>query len=203
MASPLLGVWELISDDEKALLIFTEKHLGGIFQRTQGRRGFIASYTVMGNRFHATALADSSPTAPPEGNLEFQVEDNVMTWKFVTRGEISPSGHVDKFRKIADLTMTSPFAGVWQLVSETDKSLVIRTDTHWLTIRSSLQRGLAGTTSVTGSHVRDTVILHTALNSPVLLEFECHREGDTFTVKRMTESAVVPVGHTDQWRKIG
>ncbi len=32
MASPLVGVWELVSDDEKAIRIYTEMHTCAVYE---------------------------------------------------------------------------------------------------------------------------------------------------------------------------
>jgi hypothetical protein len=100
MASPLVGVWELVSDDEKAILIFTETHLSGVFERTNTRRGIASTYTIDGNRLRVNRLVDTATNVNPQGEIEFQIEGETMTWTLLTPGTVSPVGHVDVWRKI-------------------------------------------------------------------------------------------------------
>ena len=99
MASPLVGVWELISDDEKAIFICTETHMCVVVERTNSRRGFAGTYTVDGNRIHPSILVDTAIDADPPVQ-EFQIDGDIMTLTFITAGTVSPVGHVDKFRRI-------------------------------------------------------------------------------------------------------
>ena len=100
MASPLVGVWELVSDDEKAIRIFTETHACAVYERTNTRRGMASTYTVDGNRLRFNHLVDTATNANPQGEAEFQIEGETMTWTLLTAGTVSPVGHVDRWRKI-------------------------------------------------------------------------------------------------------
>ena len=100
MASPLVGVWELVSDDEKAIRIYTETHTCAVYERTNTRRGFASTYTIDGNRLHHNILVDTATNANQQAVLEFQIDGNSMTMTLITGGTVSPVGHVDRWRKI-------------------------------------------------------------------------------------------------------
>jgi hypothetical protein len=204
MASPLVGVWELTSDTEKAIHVYTETHAGAVFERTSTRRGMVSTCTVEGNRVHHAILVDTAIDANPQIITECQIDGDTMTSILVTGGTVSPAGHVDRWRKIAEVTMTSPHAGVWQLISETDTVLNVRTDTHWITVahRGDIRRGFGGTYTVEGNRVRNTILVDTALNAASQVDYEAQIEGEIMTVKRVAGTISTPTGHTDQWRKI-
>ena len=135
MPSPLLGVWELVSDTGNGLRIFVEGHNATILIRqADRRRGFISSYSVQGNRAEANILVDTATTAPSTGVFEFQRDGDTLTLHALTPGAVAPAGHIDVWRKMSDAVMTSPYAGVWQLISETDQSMNVRTDMYWATV---------------------------------------------------------------------
>ncbi len=100
MASPLVGVWELISDDEKAIRIFTETHCCVVYERTNTRRGIASTYTVDGNRIRYDILVDTTTDANLQTTVEFRIDGDIMTHTLVTGGTVSPVGHVDYFRRI-------------------------------------------------------------------------------------------------------
>jgi hypothetical protein len=204
MALPLVGVWELMSDEEKAIRIYTETHAGAVFERTNTRRGMVSTYTVNGNRIHHNMLIDTATDASPQTVMEFQIDEDIMISTLVTGGTVSPVGHVDRWRKIAEVTMISPFAGVWELISETDQSINVRTDTYFVTIaaRRDIRRGLAGTFTVQGNRLNNEIAVDTALNAASQVAFEGQIEGETLLAKRLGGSVSLPPGHVDRWRKI-
>ena len=205
MPSPLLGVWELVSDTHRGFRIFTEGHNAGIYIRSQDRRrGFIASYSLQGNRLEADILVDTATTAPPRGVLEFQRDGDNLTLHVLTRGAVAPAGQVDVWRKMSDAVMTSPYAGVWQLISETDQSITVRTDTYWATvaIRGDFRRGIGGTYTVEGNRMSHAILFDTAADAPPQIDIEFDLEGDIFVAKRLAGTLSTPAGHVDRWRKI-
>ena len=205
MPSPLLGVWELVSDARDGLRIFVEGHNATIFMRQDGRhRGFITSYSVQGNRAEADILVDTATTAPSTGAFEFQRDGGSLTLHALTPGAVAPAGQVDVWRKMSDAVMTSPYAGVWQLISETDQSVTVRTDTYWATvaIRGDFRRGIGGTYTVEGNHVSHAILFDTAADAPPQIDIEFHFEGDIFVAKRLAGTLSTPAGHVDRWRKI-
>lgn len=86
MASPLIGVWELISDDDKGLAVYTETHLLVVLERTTSRRGMASTYTVDGSRVRLHSLVDTATNASPQAEYEFQIESDVRQLR------ISPQG---------------------------------------------------------------------------------------------------------------
>lgn len=198
MPSPLMGVWELISDTDNGIRIFTETHNATIFMRQNNRRrGFISVYTVEDHRVEATFLLDTATTVPTSGALEFQRDEDTLTLHALTPGAATPAGHIDVWHKVSDLTMTSPFAGVWQLLSETNAGLNVRTDTYWAAVieREGSRRGFAGTYTVDDNHVRHTILFDTATNASPQLDLEFQLEEGTLIVKRLAR--------VERWRKIG
>jgi hypothetical protein len=108
------------------------------------------------------------------------------------------------WRKVSDLQMASPLAGVWQLISERDQSLNVRTDTYWVTVavRGDLRRGIGGTYTVEGNHVSHKVLFDTAANAPPQIDLDFQLDGETLIAKRLTGSISLPSGYADHWRKI-
>jgi len=100
--------------------------------------------------------------------------------------------------------MASPFAGVWELVSETEKSISILTDTHFCAVgeRTNTRRGIAGTYTIEGNRARYTIAVDTATNAPPQFELEFQRDGETLTSTLISGHSVLPAGHVDVWRKI-
>ncbi len=205
MTSPLLGVWELVSDKDKGLRIFVEGNNATVIIRgADRRRGFISVYSVQGNRMEANILIDTATTAPPTGTLEFERDGDTLTLHALTPGAIAAAGQVDVWRKVSDLQMTSPVAGVWQLISETDHAIAVRTDTHWaiVSVRDDLCLGWGGSHTTEGNHTRHTVPFATLPDASSQFDVALQREEETLTVSRLTGSTGRPVGHVDQWRKI-
>jgi hypothetical protein len=205
MASPLVGVWELVSETNKSLWIFTETYHAGAIVRQGVRQGIAGPYTLEGTHFHSalfiSVVADVTTT-----DQDIHREGDLFTTKMLTPGTLVPTGQEFVYCKISDVAMTSPFAGVWQLVSETDKAIITFTDTHWVTVvnRGDFRRGFGGTHTVEGNRVNNTILLDTATNTPSRFDVECHREGDILIIKRLAETTNrMPSGYTDQWRKIG
>lgn len=204
MPSPIAGVWELVSDTEKAFAVTTETHQSVVFERTQVRRGIIATYTLEGNRVQSTLLVDTAVNAPPSAALEFQRDGDTITTTLATPGRVSPAGHIDRWRKLADSTMTSSLAGVWELVSDTEKAISIVTDTHFCAVieRTNVRRGIAGTYTITGTRIRYHLAVDTAVNAPAQLEADYRLDGKTMTLTLISGGTVSPTGHVDRWRKI-
>jgi hypothetical protein len=203
MPSPIAGVWELVSNTEKALWIFGETHHGAVFEREQGRRGLTATYTVEDNRTHSSILVDTAPNFRTTGAFEFQCGAHALTTTLIDPGTVSPAGHVDHWRKVSDFTRTSPHAGVWQLLSDTDQGLNVRTDTHWVTVvhRGDFRRGFAGTYTVEGNCLHHAILFDTDPNAPSHIDLEFELEGDINHVKIIAGSTR-RAGALDQWRKI-
>ncbi len=100
MASPLVGVWELVSDDEKGLGVYTETHLFAVVERTTIRRGIASTYTFDGNRVRLNLLVDTATNASRQIEYEVQIEGDTATLTYLTSGTVIPAGHVERWRKI-------------------------------------------------------------------------------------------------------
>jgi hypothetical protein len=107
MPSPITGVWELVSDTDKALWIFTETHFGYVSERQQGRRGFAGTYSTEGHRLHITRLVSTPTDASTILTLEFQRDGDTLTTRILDTGRMLPVGHIDTYRKVSDLTSGS------------------------------------------------------------------------------------------------
>lgn len=206
MTSPLLGVWELASDNDKGIYIFTETHFGAFVKLSTGaQRAFIGSHTINNNRVDETMIASSEPNAPLTGALTAEVDGDTLTMTLINPGRTAAAGRVFIWRKLSDLHMTSPFAGVWQLISNTDTGVTVRTDTHLVHVvnREIITRGFAATYTTHGNRVTHTVLMDTSANAAPQFDIDLKREGDTLTVNRISGTIAIPTGHIDCWRKIG
>jgi hypothetical protein len=93
MTSPLIGVWELVSDNTTGFQIFTETHFGACLKRQNGR-GFIGTYTVENHHLQETILVDTASDASQTGALAFELDGDILTTTLLTPGTITPAGGV-------------------------------------------------------------------------------------------------------------
>jgi len=100
MTSSLVGVWERVSDDRKALGVYTETHLFVLSEQTTTRNGFAATYTFDGKRVRANVLIATDTNTNRQIEYEVQFEGDIVTVTLFTPGTDSPTGDISKWRKI-------------------------------------------------------------------------------------------------------
>lgn len=100
MTSSLIGVWERVSDDVKALGVYTETHLFVLREQTSARNGFAATYTFDGKRVCANVLIATDTNANRQIEYEVQIEGDTATVTLFTPGTDTPTGDSSKWRKV-------------------------------------------------------------------------------------------------------
>jgi hypothetical protein len=100
MSSPITGVWELVSDTDKAMWIFTASHFSYVSNRQEGR-GHAGTYRTEGHHLHLTRFVSAPRTAVTQVTMEFQRDGERLTTRLLTEGNAVPVGHMDTFRRIA------------------------------------------------------------------------------------------------------
>lgn len=100
MTSSLVGVWERISDDGKALGVYTETHLFVVSEQTTAGNGFVATYTFDGKRVRANVLIATDTNTNRQIEYELKIEGDTATITLFTPGTNTPTGDSSKWRKI-------------------------------------------------------------------------------------------------------
>ena len=101
MISSLVGVWELVSDSEKGLWIFTDTHFSFTCNRQDRRLGHAGTYRTEGNHLHLSRFVSTPPNSVTQVTMEFQHDGDLLTTTMLTEGNLLPVGQSDTFRKIS------------------------------------------------------------------------------------------------------
>jgi hypothetical protein len=96
-----MGVWELVSDTDKALWIFTEAHFSYVSNRQEGR-GHAGTYRTEGDHLRLTRLVSMPTTPVTQLTMEFQRNGDILTTRLLTEGNAVPVGHMDTFHRITE-----------------------------------------------------------------------------------------------------
>ena len=102
MPSPIMGVWELVSDSDKALWLFTEDYFSYISNRQESRLGHAGAYQIEGNHLQLTRILSTPTNSVTELTMEFQRDGDLLTVRLLTDGNALPVGHRDTYRRIGE-----------------------------------------------------------------------------------------------------
>jgi len=159
MASPFSGAWRDVSDTHDGFYLLTETHFCYLWAE-KGRRAITGAPTdddaaalfrsmssrAGTNRFTAqgdawqnvsTMLVSADPAS-----VGREVKE---TWAFEEGRSfmriLLPDGATFRLEKVSEAG-TSPFAGAWELVSDTYEGLMLRTDAHYCAVVTRRNRPL-------------------------------------------------------------
>ena len=146
--NPLVGAWELVSDSNVGIRIYTGSHYAMLGapknrKRAAGNQAtpdealaalnscpaLAGTYTLSGSRIILTRLANSRPHLSGQTLLvDHTIQGDNMTTTQVSGGVTvgSSSSH----RRVGGSGVGSPLVGAWEMVDDTEQGVLIFTGTH-------------------------------------------------------------------------
>ena len=158
--NPLVGAWELVSDSDVGIRIYTGLHYAVLSMPKNRKRAagnqatpdealaaldscpaLAGTYTFSGSRITLTRLANSRPHLSGQILLvDHTIQGDTMTTTQVSGGVTvgSSSSH----RRVGGSGVGSPLVGAWEMVDDTEQGVLIFTGTHYAVVRMHKERDL-------------------------------------------------------------
>ncbi len=158
--NPLVGAWELVSDSNVGIRIYTGSHYAVLSMPMNRKRAagnqatpdealaaldscpaLAGTYTLSGSRIILTRLANSRPHLSGRTLLvDHTIQGDNMTTTQVSGGVTvgSSSSH----RRVGSSGVGSPLVGAWEMVDDTEQGVLIFTGTHYAVVRMHKERDL-------------------------------------------------------------
>ena len=136
--NPLVGAWELVSDSDAGILIYTGSHCVLVGAPKDRRRStgnqatpdealeairscpaMAGTYTVSGSRITHTRIANSR--AEVSGRplfVDYSIDGNTLTYTVVSGAGTAAAGSSATFRRIGSSGVGGPLLGAWELVND-------------------------------------------------------------------------------------
>ena len=157
--NPLLGAWELVSDSNVGIRIYTGSHYAMLGapkdrKRAAGNQAtpdealealnscpaLAGTYTLSGSRITHTRLANSRPHLSGQTLLvDHTIQGDTMTTTAVSGG--GTVGSAVTHRRVGT-DAASPLVGAWEMVDDTEQGVIIFTGTHYAVVRMHKERDL-------------------------------------------------------------
>ena len=160
--NPLVGAWELVSDSDAGILIYTGSHcvlLGAPKNRRRSTGNpatpeeaveairscpaMAGTYTVSGSRITHTRIANSR--AEVSGRplfVDYSIDSNTLTYTVVSGAGTAAAGSSATFRRIGSNGVGGPLLGAWELVNDERQGVIIFTETHCAVVQMYKNRSL-------------------------------------------------------------
>jgi len=158
--NPLVGAWELVSDSDAGILIYTGSHYAVALMPKDRRRSagdqttpdealealltcpaLSGNYTVSGSRINHDRVANVRAELSGRPNVvDYTIVGDTMTHTNVSGGRAA--GASLTFRRIPGSDTGSPLVGAWEMVDDTEQGVIIFTGTHHATVRMHKERDL-------------------------------------------------------------
>ena len=158
--NPLVGAWELVSDSNVGIRIYTGSHYAMLGapknrKRAAGNQAtpdealealnscpaLAGTYTLSGSRIIHTRLANSRPHLSGQTLLvDHTIQGDTMTTTQASGGGTDGSSFTH--RRVGSTGADSPLVGAWEMVDDTEQGVLIFTGTHYATVRMHKERDL-------------------------------------------------------------
>jgi len=158
--NPLVGAWELVSDSDVGIRIYTGLHYAVLSMPKNRKRAagnqatpdealealntcpvLAGTYTLSGSRITLTRLANSRPHLSGRTLLvDHTIQGDNMTTTQVSGGALAGSSFTH--RRLGGSGVGSPLVGAWEMVDDTEQGVLIFTGTHYATVRMHKERDL-------------------------------------------------------------
>ena len=157
--NPLVGAWELVSDSNVGIRIYTGSHYAMLSMPKDRKRAagnqatpdealaalnscpaLAGTYTLSGSRITHTRLANSRPHLSGQTFLiDYTIQGDNMTTTSISGGPFVGSSATH--RRVGS-GAASPLVGAWEMVDDTEQGVLIFTGTHYAVVRMHKERDL-------------------------------------------------------------
>ena len=209
--NPLLGAWELVSDSNVGIRIYTGSHYAMLGapknrKRAAGNQAtpdealealnscpaLAGTYTLSGSRIIHTKLANSRPHLSGQALLvDHTIQGDTMTTTQVSGG--STDGYSFTHRRVGSTGADSPLVGAWELVNDTRQGVLIFTGTHYAVVQMQKERNLPKGDQYTPEEALEALYTCGALAGTYTVS------GGTLTMERTANTRPEGVGVTAVW----
>ena len=158
--NPLVGAWQLVSDSDVGILIYTGSHYAVAMAPKDRRRSageqttpdeglealltspaFSGTYTVSGCRIPHVRVANVRAELSGRPNVvDYAIDGDTMTHTNVSGGRVAGASFT--FRKTPSGGPGNPLVGAWEMVDDAEQGVMIFTETHYAVVRMHKERGL-------------------------------------------------------------
>ena len=158
--NPLVGAWELVSDSDVGIRIYTGLHYAVLSMPKNRKRAagnqatpdealaalnscpaLAGTYTLPGSRITLTRLANSRPHLSGRTLLvDHTIQGDNMTTTQVSGGVTV--GSSSSPRRVGGSGVGSQLVGAWEMVDDTEQGVLIFTGTHYAVVRMHKERDL-------------------------------------------------------------
>ena len=158
--NPLVGAWELVSDSDVGIRIYTGSHYAVLSMPKNRKRAagnqatpdealealntcpvLAGTYTLSGSRITLTRLANSRPHLSGRTLLvDHTIQGDNMTTTQVSGGVTV--GSSSSPRRVGGSGVGSQLVGAWEMVDDTEQGVLIFTGTHYAVVRMHKERDL-------------------------------------------------------------
>ena len=158
--NPLVGAWELVSDSNVGIRIYTGSHYAVLNMPVNRKRAagnqatpdealaaldscpaLAGNYTLSGSRITLNRLANSRPH--PSGQtllVDHTIQGDNMTTTQVSGGVTV--GSSSSPRRVGGSGVGSQLVGAWEMVDDTEQGVLIFTGTHYAVVRMHKERDI-------------------------------------------------------------
>jgi len=205
--NPLVGAWELVSDSNAGILIYTGSHYAAVMapkdrQRSSGERAtpdealeallscpaLSGTYTVSGSRITQVRVANTRPGLSNQSAVfDYTIDGDTMTQTAVA------SYSSFTLRRIPSSDTGNPLIGAWELVDDTRQEVLIFTGTHYAVVQMQKERNLPKGDQYTPEEALEALYTCGALAGTYTVS------GGTLTMERTTNTRPESVGVTAVW----
>ena len=158
--NPLVGAWELVSDSNVGIRIYTGSHYAVLSMPMNRKRAagnqatpdealaaldscpaLAGTYTLSGSRITLTRLANSRPHLSGRTLLvDHTIQGDNMTTTQVSGGVTV--GSSSSPRRVGGSGVGSQLVGAWEMVDDTEQGVLIFTGTHYAVVRMHKERDI-------------------------------------------------------------
>jgi len=209
--NPLVGAWELVSDSDAGILIYTGSHYAVALMPKDRRRAagdqttpdealealltcpaLSGTYTVSGSRISHARVANSRPNLSGRPNVvDYTIDGDTMTSTVVSGG--STTGAVNTWHRLPDGGAGSPLVGAWELVQDIWQGVAVFTGTHYAIVIMQKERNLPKGDQYTPEEALEALYTCGALAGTYTVS------GSTLTMERTANTRPESIGVTAVW----
>ena len=158
--NPVVGAWELVSDSNVGIRIYTGLHYAALSMPKDRKRAasnratpdealaalnscpaLAGTYTLSGSRITHTRVANTRAELSGRPNVtDYTIVADTMTGTNVSGARTT--GAVNTWNRLPDGGAGSPLVGAWELVDDTRQGVLIYTGTHYAVVQMQKERNL-------------------------------------------------------------
>jgi len=208
--NPLVGAWELVSDSDAGILIYTGSLCVLVGSPKNRRRStgnqvtpdeaveairscpaMAGTYTVSGSRITHTRIANSR--AEVSGRplfVDYSIDGNTLTYTVVSGAGTAAAGSSTTFRRIGSNGVGGPLLGAWELVNDERQGVIILTETHCAVVQMYKNRSLPSGDQYTPEEALEAITTCGAFSATYSVS------GNTVSAERIANLRPTAVGVT-------